>query len=171
MADKPRLYWNLEDVAAQSDDRSVDDVGPAWIDFPATATSPKHSEKVRGGEWITRGEAQQIAREKGYALQEDDGQADPDQAPPAAPRIDAKAINRKLRSLGISADELTVSTSGTGVGLIGSFVQRLERVQNPNAGASGFKMWTAAISTSPDEALAALDELVPGWRSADTDRP
>jgi len=62
-----RLYWKYEDGP---EDATDEDVGPAWIEYP-----DGRSEKVRGGEWITRLEARGLAAEAGYDLDEDDGES------------------------------------------------------------------------------------------------
>lgn len=155
MSEAPRLLWKLEDVADRSGDPSPDDVGPAWITWPATENTPRRSEKVRGGEWITRAEAQELALANGYVLKEDAGAAETGE-PAASPPVDVVAINSKLRSLGISADELAVRASGDRLVLTGSLLQRLKT--RPS------KFRTALISLHADNAMGTLDELVPGWR-------
>jgi hypothetical protein len=67
MTDQPTwLYWKFEDGPEDAENEDPNDVGPAWIDR-ADGTS----EKVNGGEWITRAEAKRLASESGYELNED----------------------------------------------------------------------------------------------------
>lgn len=66
MAESTSLYWKFEDGPEDAEDADPNDVGPAWIDRPDGT-----SEKVKGGEWITRQEARQLASENGYELDED----------------------------------------------------------------------------------------------------
>jgi hypothetical protein len=64
--------WKFEDGPEDApEEGSPNDVGPAWID---TYDGDKHvsDEKIRGGEWITRAEAQRIAAENGYEFTADD---------------------------------------------------------------------------------------------------
>lgn len=140
MATKPRLYWKLEDVA------DGQEVGPAWLD----------SEKVRGGEWITRAEAREIARENDYRLQEDDGRSEAGEDKTSLPSLDVAAINEKLRSLGIGVDDLTVEHSGGHVLLRGPLLEQLKTEPS--------RFRTAAMVTSPEQAAEVLDRLAPGWR-------
>jgi hypothetical protein len=63
------LHWKLEDVpAGDGEAPRPEDIGPAWIYGPDGG-----EEAVLDGQWITRAEAQRIAAENGYELQEDDG--------------------------------------------------------------------------------------------------
>src|SRR5438105_4365006 len=102
------LMWKLEDGPEDTPEQgSPDDVGPAWIETYATDGSVT-SEKVARGDWITRSEAHRLAEAAGFELMIDDGRQpslDSLQPPPA---LDLKAINRRLRSLGVKADELTL---------------------------------------------------------------
>lgn len=59
--------WKWEDGPEEADGDDPNDVGPAWIDRPDGI-----SEKVNGGEWITRSEAERLAADHGYELVTDD---------------------------------------------------------------------------------------------------
>jgi len=154
----PRLVWKLELSATEDSERNPADAGPAWIDFPETPTSPKHSEKVRGGEWISRREAHEIAVKNGYELLEDDAGPRVDEFPPEASSLDVAAINSRLRALGVSPEELTFEPlDATHVELRGSLLIRLKE--------PGSAFSIAVMMAPPEKALDVLDQLVPGWRS------
>jgi len=64
--------WKYEDGPEDAaDDGDPNDVGPAWLDT-YEEDERRSSEKVAGGEWITRAEAQRLAAANGYELDVDD---------------------------------------------------------------------------------------------------
>jgi hypothetical protein len=64
MSRKPRLVWKYED---REDDGSL--IGPAWVDTFGEDSQPVATEALG---WISRTEAQTLAREQGYELLEDE---------------------------------------------------------------------------------------------------
>ncbi len=72
MARRRVLTWKFEDGPEDAPgEGSPDDIGPAWID---TFDDDEHvsEEKVNGGEWISRSEAQRIASTRGCEFSADD---------------------------------------------------------------------------------------------------
>jgi hypothetical protein len=142
---------------------SPDDVGPAWINTYAKDGSVT-SEKVAGGDWITRVEAHRLAYTDGFELMIDDGNQPSLESPQPPPALDLKAINKRLRSLGVKADELTLRATSHDVFVVGSLVQHLDPKYRPKREGE-FVFTTAGVSMSPENALAALAKLVPDWNA------
>lgn len=153
-----RLIWKLEQPSG--DLPSDDDVGPAWV--APEASGPLPSGPISRGEWLTRREARAIAEEHGFAFFEDDG--DNDVRMSASAGIDVRSVNEQLRRAGVLESELRLEvTPGFNDVLVhGSRVQELPGLErDPES-----PIRTAMISMSLEEALAALDLLVPSWRSS-----
>ena len=147
--------WKWEDGDGESA------VGPAWIDTVEDG-GRAHSEKAAGGDWISREEARKLAAENGWEYLEDA----PEDPNPDAPvgDIDARALNRKLRKLGISKEDVTVaSVGGDALFLQGNWLDRLPGVEPPRV-VGGVEYRTGAIGVTPDGLAEALDQLAPGWR-------
>jgi hypothetical protein len=67
------LTWKMEDGPEDAPtEGSPNDVGPAWIVVYEDG-EPVADEKVLGGDWITRAEAERMARENGLEFEADDG--------------------------------------------------------------------------------------------------
>ena len=60
-----RLVWKWEYGSEGSDEPPA---GPAWIDTLDDEGKRTSTDKVAGGEWITRDEAIRLARENGHDL-------------------------------------------------------------------------------------------------------
>lgn len=153
------LTWKVEHPS--EDGVAEDDVGSAWVDGNGSGSYP--SGPVAGGSWLTRGEARAIADEHGFTFVEDDGRPSFG-SPQGESGIDVAGMNRKLRAAGVSAAELRIEESPFGdLKLWGTMLQQLPSLQRQ----ADSPFTTAMISMSPEDALEALDRLVPGWRSAD----
>jgi hypothetical protein len=159
------LVWKLEDGPAHTagSSGSPDDVGPAWIET-YSSDGTVTSERVANGEWITRREAHRLAAEGEFEVLIDDGSQPVPHGREVTPNLDLKAINRRLRSLGVTADQLTLRPMSHDVFVVGSLVQHLDPAYGPK-GQGEFVFTTAGVSMSPDEALAAVGRLVPTWNS------
>jgi hypothetical protein len=57
------LYWKWEDGPPEADGDTPEDVGPAWI-----IEADGAERDVKGGQWITRAEAERLAAEGSYTL-------------------------------------------------------------------------------------------------------
>jgi hypothetical protein len=153
------LWWKYEDGPA---DGTGDDVGPAWI-----VRHDGSDEDVNGGDWITRSEAIQLASNGGYEFCQDGGWEPerPNRDDDLSQWTDATEINERLRSLGVSADELTVeSNGGTRLLLIGSLVNDKIRPRSPSATGNPYGIAVHATSMPEPDALAAIERVIPGWR-------
>jgi hypothetical protein len=156
------LMWKLEDGPEGAlEQGSPDDVGPAWIETYATDGTVT-SEKVPSGDWITRSEAHRLAEANRFELMIDDGNQPLPDSPQPLPALDLKAINMRLRALGVKADELTLRAMSGDVFVVGSLVQHLDLEQGPK-GQGEFVFTIAGVSMSPEAALSALGKLVPDW--------
>jgi len=156
--------WKLEDGPEDTPEQgSPDDVGPAWIDTYATDGGVT-TEKVARGDWITRSEAHRLAEADGFELMIDDGNQPLLDSPQPLPALDFKAINGRLRSLGVRADQLTLRAMASDVFVVGSLVRHLEP-EYGDKGQGEFVFTTAGVSMCPEDALAALDKLVPNWNA------
>jgi hypothetical protein len=156
------LMWKLEDGHEDAPEQgSPNDVGPAWIETYTTDGSVS-SEKVAAGDWITRSEAHRLAETNRFELMIDDGNQPLPDSPQPLPALDPKAINRRLRALGVKADELTLRAMAGDVFVVGSLLQHLDPEYGPK-GQGEFVVTTAGVSMSPEDALSALGELVPNW--------
>lgn len=155
--DRSSLTWKLEEPAATGS--SEDDVGPAWVDSDRGGSPPGGA--VSGGRWMTRREARAIAEEHALTFIEDDGVVR-SRAPQTQSSLDVDAINRKLRAAGVTESELRLEESGLGDVLVwGTLLQCLPDVaDDPDS-----PFTTEMVTMLPAEALDALDQLVPEWRS------
>lgn len=145
------VTWKYED----GDGASEADVGPAWI-----SAVDGTSERVAGGNWLTRAQARAFAQEHGHDFYEDDGQEDA-----TTGRVDAeavRAINRRLRRLGVSRDDLELTAGDRDVFLMGRWYHLVDDDPLiPADNALGFRSGGASMSL--DEALARIRRLVPEW--------
>jgi hypothetical protein len=147
------LTWKYEDGDGNDDA----DVGPAWV-----ADADCQSEEVNGGEWLTRGQARALAEQNGDDFFEDDGREEPSVTPAYAEAV--KAINHKLRKLGVSRDELELSAGHDDVVLMGSWYERVnDKPLIPRDNLYGFRHHGSSMSL--DEALAKIRRLVPEWHT------
>jgi hypothetical protein len=74
-----------------------------------------------------------------------------------------RAINRRLRALGITPDQLALRPlDAAQVWVEGTLLERLDPEYGPKLGAD-FLYRTAGVSMEFEAAWAALDTLVPGW--------
>jgi hypothetical protein len=151
-----RLIWKLEQPSGGQP--SDDDLGPAWIAPGRSGLLP--SGPLSRGEWLTRREARAIAEEHGLTFFEDDGSKDV--LVSGSSGIDVRSVNEQLERVGVPKSELRLEvTPGFDDVLVhGSRLQELPGLERD----PGSPIRTAMISMSLEEALAALDLLVPGWR-------
>jgi hypothetical protein len=76
-----------------------------------------------------------------------------------------RAINKRLRALGITPDQLTLRPlDASQVWVEGTLLGRLDPDYGPKLGHE-FVYRTAGLSMEFEAAWAALDTLVPGWSS------
>lgn len=149
--------WKQEDGAGEAA------VGPAWVDTFGEDGSTTHTQQAAGGEWISRQHARELAEAHGWEYFED---APNDQAADDDPvgSVDVRAVNRRLRKLGIAKDDLSVgSVDGDTLYLQGLWLDRLPGVEPPRT-VDGVTYRTGAIGATPNELAEALDLLAPGWR-------
>jgi len=151
---KVRLMWKLEDGEGDLA------VGPAWIDTVGEDGRAIHTEKAADGEWISRRQAGELAAQHGWELLVDAGDEPVGDDYPPGP-VDVRAINRRLRALGIAEEDLSVGEGGDN--LQGLWLDRLPGVEPPRT-VLGSIVRTAVISRTPAELLESLDLLAPGWR-------
>ena len=149
--------WKLEDGDGDLA------IGPAWVDTIGEDGRISQTEKAADGEWISRRQARELAAQHGWELVSDAGDDRVDH--PVGP-VDASAINRKLRELGIAEEDLSVGEEGDA--LLGLWLERLPGVEPPRTvrvpGWGDSIVRTGAISRTPTELQESLDLLAPGWR-------
>ena len=159
--DHGRLIWKLEDSAGESGVGDLEDLGPAWVEL----RSPNGSavlEKLDDGEWMTRGRAREIARDRDLDLFEDDGRQG-DDGPEASSGFDIDALNEAIAAMGITELQLRVREAPHDkVWLVGSLLAEID--ENRGRGSARFGYRLGGRTYSIDDALSVLDKLVPGWR-------
>ena len=161
-----RLMWKLEErVRDDGDDGG--DMGPAWLDTLGTDGRVLASERVNGGDWITRDDARKLAEANGYDLRQDDGSTSTDKAAtrPAA-EIDVDAVNAQLRAAGITEDELIVEKQKGGfLAVTGSLADEdmPPGLQTPPDELEELVLRSMHLPRNATELFELLDDFAPGW--------